>query len=77
VVVVRRATGRNQGDVSADYGISGVISGSAAPAALRHPSDVREPDSTKFSIRVTRTIIRPVFKIILNEANEGFCYLIR
>jgi hypothetical protein len=38
VVVVRRATGRNQGDVSADYGISGVISGSAAPAALRHPS---------------------------------------
>jgi hypothetical protein len=40
VVVVRRATGRNQGDVSADYGISGVISGSAAPAALRHPSDL-------------------------------------
>jgi hypothetical protein len=40
VVVVRRATGRNQGDVSADYGISGVISGSAAPAALRHPSDM-------------------------------------
>lgn len=33
------------------------------------------PTNTKLSKHVTRTSISPAFKIILNEANEGFFFI--
>jgi hypothetical protein len=72
VVVVRRATGRNQGDVSADYGISGVISGSAAPAALRHPSAV----DLHFRIVVSFRFLFQSYKIINREVNSLYRFVV-